>query len=499
MSYKFVASFNHGGVPIRLRTDPFVLGLSLITLVITMVRADLACAADASALAPLAPLPPMTFKIAQGSVSAPQEPLAQLLARAKSLSASGKFVDAYELLAREEDLYIGVIDFDYALGRAALDAKRPDKATLAFSRVLALDPKHAGAMIDMGRAYLALGNYEQASISFENLLALNPPPAVRTQLQAYLDQARRKVPAAEDPSPPPRRLSSRGYLAATLGRSSNVNLSPSQSQVFVPVFGAIYELSSQNVAKADRFAGVTGGMDAILPLNDTYSLIGGGELAQRKNQNESDFDLGGLGARLGFTAATQTQLLRVQLFGAREYQGGSPSRDMNALGADYFRSVGSETTLLGFAQGGKMRYVPEAIKIYDVNFVTLGTGVSRKFAEESTAFVTISTGYQNDVGGNPSGDKRTLGLRVGGDAGILPRLRLIGNAGWEQGRYNGFDPSFLTERRDMRANYDITLQYALGQRTFLGLGYAQTNQRSNIDIYEFDRKESSITVRHEFR
>jgi len=186
------------------------------------------------------------------------------------------------------------------------------------------------------------------------------------------------------------------------------------------------------------------------------------------------------------------------LFAAREYQGGSPSRDMNALGVDYFKSIGSGTNLLAYAQGGRMRYVPEAIRIYDANFVTLGVGASRKFAEESTAFVTISTGYQNDVGGNPSGDKRPLGLRIGGDATIMPRLRLIGSAGWEQGRYDGFDPSFLTERRDSRRYYDISLQYALAQRIFLGLGIAQTNQRSNIYIYEYDRKESSMTLRYEF-
>jgi outer membrane protein len=469
---------------------------------IAILQAVFACGAGAAELAPLAPLPPMTYKIAQGSVSAPQQPLARLLARAKALSAAGKFADAYVLLALEEDTYIGVIEFDYALGRAALDARRPDKATLAFSRVLALDPKHAGAMIDIGRAYLALGNFEQARVTFELLLDLNPPPAVRTQLQGYLEQARQArvaPPAGEDLSPRPRSLSTRGYLAATVGHSTNVNLSPGQSQVFIPVFGAIYQLSSQNVAKADGFAGVSGGVDATLPLNNTYSLIGGGEFAQRKNSHESDFDLGGLGARIGFTAATPTQLLRVQLFGAREYQGGSPSRDMNALGVDYFRSVGADTTFLAFGQGGKMRYVPESIKIYDANFVTLGVGASRKFAEESTGFVTISTGYQNDVGGNPSGDKRPLGLRVGGDASIMPRLRLMGSAGWEQGHYNGFDPSFLTERRDIRTNYEIALQYALGQRTFVGLGFAQTNQRSNIEIYEYDRKESSITVRHEFR
>lgn len=461
--------------------------------VITIVQAVLACEAGASGLALR---PASKLQIAQAPVSAPRPPLADLLARAKSLFSSGKFIDAYELLASAEDTYIGVIEFDYAFGRAALEAGRPDKATLALSRVLALDPSHAGALIDIGRAYLALGNYEQARVTFETLLGLNPPPAVRTQLQAYLEQARA---AGRDLSPRPGGLSPRGYLAAILGRSTNVNMSPGQSQVFVPVFGAIYELSKQNVAKADGFAGVMAGMDASLPVNDTYSLIGGGEFSQRRNDHESLFNLGGLGMRLGIAAATQTQLMRAQLFTGREYQGDSPSRDMNALGVDYLRSAGPDTQLLAFAQKGRLRYLPETIKIYDADFATLGIGASRKFAGESTAFVTISTGYQNDVGGNPSGDRDQLRLRVGADTAILSRLKLMGIATWERGQYDRIDPSFLTERLDFLTYFELALEYALAQRTSLRLSLAQTDQRSNISIYAYDRTEGWLTLRYEFR
>ena len=209
--------------------------LTLVFAIIAFAQAVDAGAADAAGLSPAV----SKFEIAQAPAAAPRPPLADLLARAKALSSAGKFLDAYELLAAAEDTYIGVIEFDYALGRAALDAGRPDKATLALSRVLALDPGHAGALIDIGRAYLALGNYDQARATFETLLSLAPPPAVRAQLQAYLEQARA---AGQDRSPESGR-SHHGYLAAVYGRSSNVNQSPGQSQVFIPAFGAAYELS----------------------------------------------------------------------------------------------------------------------------------------------------------------------------------------------------------------------------------------------------------------
>jgi tetratricopeptide (TPR) repeat protein len=79
---------------------------------------------------------------------AAQSALADLLTRAAAMSDEGKHAEAYALLSAEEDTHIGEIAYDYALGRAALHAGRPDRATIAFARVLALDPAHAGALID---------------------------------------------------------------------------------------------------------------------------------------------------------------------------------------------------------------------------------------------------------------------------------------------------------------------------------------------------------------
>src|SRR5260221_14428486 len=52
-------------------------------------------------------------------------PLDELLAQARGFTAAGKPEDAYALLARAEDDYIGEPRFDYALGRAALEAAQP--------------------------------------------------------------------------------------------------------------------------------------------------------------------------------------------------------------------------------------------------------------------------------------------------------------------------------------------------------------------------------------
>ena len=45
----------------------------------------------------------------------------------------------------------------------------------------------------------------------------------------------------------------------------------------------------------------------------------------------------------------------------------------------------------------------------------------------------------------------------------------------------------------------LALEYALAQRTSLRLSLAQTDQRSNISIYAYDRIEGWLTLRYEFR
>jgi tetratricopeptide (TPR) repeat protein len=438
--------------------------------------------------------PASKFQIAQGPAATSEAPLEELLARAEALSSSAKFLEAYELLVREEDAYIGVIEFDYALGRAALNAGRPDKATLAFSRVLALDPSHAGASIDIGRAYLALGDFARARAAFQGLLALDPPPPVRAQLQAYLAQTESRQADGGLPGG----MSYQGYIAANLGRSTNVNQSPTQSQVFVPAIGSNFELSNQNVKKADGFASISAGLEAAQALDGTYSMIFGGEFVERRNFHEFSFDVGGVNLHLGLGAAMGAHQWRVQRLVGRDYLGGSASRDLDVFAFNYLGPLATDTQLLVSAQAGRLRNVPEGLRIFDADFVTWGLGAARKIAEQSTAFVIFSTGRQNDVGGNPSGDKRLLGARVGAEAAIQPRLKLTGVIAWERGNYNRFDEAFFTERRDTRWTLEAALQVALERNLFLRLGISHSDQRSNIPIYEYSRSEWWLMLRREF-
>ena len=426
---------------------------------------------------------------AAAGAAAAGEPLAELLARARAAASSQGPAAAYKLLAAAEDEHIGEIEFDYALGRAALDAGRPDRATLAFTRVLALDPLHAGALIDTGRAYLALGNPAQARAAFEAVLSLDPPPAVRDQVLAL---------AARSGAAPAGRLALRGYVEASAGWSSNVNQSPAAAQVFVPAFGASFDLAQQNVARSDSFFALAGGIDAALPVDGSLALIGGAEFLQRWHRHERAFDLGAVGLRGGLALAGEERLTRAQLVAMRSDLGHEPSRETAALALEHIMSRRSVGALTLFAQGGAFRHPLESLRLFDADFLTLGATL-QKLGEHSSVLLGVAAGGEDDTGGNPAGDKRLFSVRAAGETRLTPRLSLSAGAAWQRGRYDRIDPSFLQERDDKRTDLDLGLQYALSQGLSLRLGLTWTEQRSNIPIYAFVRDEAWLGLRHEFR
>ena len=110
----------------------------------------------------------------------------EIVDRANALARQGNAAGAFALLEPLEPQRAGEIDFDYALGTAALDSGKPDRATIALERILAVDPNFAGARLDLGRALFAMGSDDLAKNEFETVLGQNPPAAVKPLIEKYL-------------------------------------------------------------------------------------------------------------------------------------------------------------------------------------------------------------------------------------------------------------------------------------------------------------------------
>ena len=74
----------------------------------------------------------------------------------KLLVDTGKSSEAYAIMAPEEENFSGNIDVDYIFAIAALDSGNVEKSISIFDRILSINPKFAGARIDLARAYFLI-------------------------------------------------------------------------------------------------------------------------------------------------------------------------------------------------------------------------------------------------------------------------------------------------------------------------------------------------------
>lgn len=426
----------------------------------------------------------------------------KLLRDADALIRSGNPGDAYVLLEPLEFEHAGEVRFDYLIGIAALDSGKPDKATFAFERVLAVDPDFAAARLDMARAYYQLGDLQRARTEFAAALEQNPSDAARANIRKYLD--------AIDAQNSGKRTRVTAYVAGSIGRDSNVNFSDSHSQVFVDRFATIATLDSANVKAADNYYAAAAGGEITHDLNAKWKVYAGGDLRKRGNSNRTQFDSLSLDARAGVILEARADRLRAGVLAGRYDLGGVHNSDTTGFKGEWSHVFSPSNQLAAFAQSVQYRYVDAFMQPNDFDQQALGLGWLHVFAGgRSSLSGSVHYGFEKDVspivtvaspaGGRNDGARRFRGVRVGGQSDFIQSITLFASTGMQAGDYNKVNYYFLRQRNDrlfdltMGANWHWDRLWTLRPQ----LNYSRNE--SNIAIYDYNRMDVSLTVRRDFR
>src|SRR5262249_40492218 len=175
--------------------------------------------------------------------------------------------------------------FDYLLGVAALDSGRNEDAIIAFERVLALVPNHAGAQMDLARAYYATGSFDLAEAAFLKLRESNPPPAAQQAISRYLEAIQSRKQQT--------RAGWTGFGELGLGWDSNLTGVPQD-------FGAAaqqsfglggVEATGNSIKRSAAFVQGIAAADYSLPISRGWRAFAGGQGLGRAYRRESDFAL----------------------------------------------------------------------------------------------------------------------------------------------------------------------------------------------------------------
>jgi tetratricopeptide (TPR) repeat protein len=430
-----------------------------------------------------------------------------LVSHARGLLAAGNPKQAYEELSAAQDRMSGQPEFDYLLGVAALDSGRLDEAIIAFERVLAVMPNHAGAQMDLARAYYAAGSFDLAQAAFEKLRDENPPPAAREAIGRYLQAIEERKHQTQ--------AGWARYGELGLGYDSNIT--------GVPVnFGAAAQQSfnlsgieptGNAIKRSAAFLQAGAGADYFRPLTRGWSAFGGGEVHGRGYAGESDFNSYAAELHGGGALNEGPNQWRFGAYYNGYWQQGDapgdpqPTNDRRMGGAtvDWRHALDSKTQVGLGLQLNAVRFPTNSVEDFDQ--VYLSGSWLHSFERKGvpllyvTAFVTDDRARNDFTGATPgtttSKSKNLAGVRSVLQYSLDPKVQLYGSVGLIARRdQDSFARSTTVEKgRDTYADATLGVAWTFRDKCALRLQYTYSRNSSNIDIYDFDRSEISSTIR----
>jgi tetratricopeptide (TPR) repeat protein len=413
----------------------------------------------------------------------------QLTDQAKRLLQERKAKEAYDLLMPLQSKRAGEVEYDYLLGVAALDAGDAQQAVFALERVLAVDPNYLQARAEIARAYFVLGEKENARREFRTVRESRELPE---EARAAVD---RFLFALE-----PQRTFLRGYVEATVGYDTNVNSATSRTTVALPALGGIIGvLDPLGTQISDGFWGLGAGASLSHALTNEWWALGSVAYNGKFNFDEDRFNTGTLdgsvGARWGRGDDALIGLVQGQRFAVDN------DNYRNSVGgtAQWLHNLSPTQQVTVFGQFAALRYADQEPR--DANRAIGGVAYSQavQAAFSPVVFASGYAGEEKERDSNyPHLGHKPAGVRLGGQLSFAPTAVGFASLGYEYRRYNGPDPFFLTTRRDQQLDVILGLNYGIAPQWTVRPQFGYTRNFSNIDITDYDRIVTSVSVRRDF-
>jgi tetratricopeptide (TPR) repeat protein len=423
----------------------------------------------------------------------PAWPAGPDLEKAESLLRANRAREAFDLLEPHEFDAAGDLKYDYLLGLAALQSGRPDKASLVFERVLAVEPRYLGVRLDLGRAYYQMGDLARAAQEFQTVLAQSPPPDLKAAAERYM--------AAIAETRRPRRLSLLAYLEVGGGRDTNVNSATSTNPILLPAANnQPFFLDPSGVARADNYlTGAVGGEVGYL-LTPRWSVFAGADARYRSYAEVDTANTGTFDARAGAGLSLGEHFLRTTALGGRYFLDDESNRDYFGGSFDWRYQPGAQDQLSLTLTYLPYRYVPEAQKINDFDLGLVGLGWLHVFGTGRTLIsLNVNAGHEEDTEGRPDGRARLTGGRVFVQTAVTSRIGAFATVGAQRTEYQTVNETFLVKRADWLFDATVGLNWQFARDWALRPQVQLTRNDSNIEINEFNRADLSLNLRKDFR
>ena len=413
----------------------------------------------------------------------------ELVSAAKSELSAGNAEAAFSTLSAEESNYAGEIEFDYWLGMTANRAGKPSRALFALERVLAQQPNHAAARLELAVAYTRLNLGEAARRELDILDAQNPPPAAAEQIVAL----RKQLGLADEA----RRFKKRiAFVTAEAGYDDNAGTYPKD-------FGLPGLPGPEEIASP--FAQIAAGVRQNVDLQQNQRLAFSANAQIKRftddgdniNEDATQFDQDFVGGRAEWSR---------DLDGQREVAAGADVGYLQLDGEHYYTYFGgdaewrhqrsAETRTLFTIGLRSMQFENDQ---YDNLMSRIRAGVRHRLSPSWQLSGDVAMEYEAETNDRPGGD--ALRASLTGSAAWLyrPSERLVGDLNYARTEYTTeYAAPFNDVRRDDRVlvgvNWEKTFQRVWQLRARL----QYRDQDSTLSTYTFDQTSGSVSLTRYF-
>ena len=435
-----------------------------------------------------------------------------LLQQATALIRGGKPADAYNLLEPKEAEYSGEIAFDYMLGMAALDSGKPDRATIAFERVLAGNPNFAGARLDLARAYFAMGSDDLAKKEFETVLNTQNPPGqvvavIKKHLEAIEERQQAKIQQVT------------AYLETSVGHDDNITAATGDNTAGVAgILGMAradlvsmfnYEPTGSSLHYSGMYTAVAGGVDfnRLVSEENGISVFAGIDVKQRVYNKVSAMNNLNMDFRAGVSLANGDDSYRLTgTFGQYRQSGftaGTNSfRDTAGFSAEWKRSFGDRDQMTWSVGYSEPRYL--TTQSQNTRQVSLSGSWLHIFEGKMTPLIFANANRSID---KPANGGSNMGRN---NTGVLAHFQftplentdffLSGGATVRHDSSPGARSPGLADfyARDETQSLSFGVTTRPWEKWTIKGSVALTNNRSNLSLYQYRRNDSSVSLRRDF-
>ena len=418
-----------------------------------------------------------------------------VLVQAKQQLDSGNAQVAYSLLIPFQSQRAGDPEYDFLLGSSALELGKNTEAVFALERVLAVQPNNAPARAQIARAYFNLKETEAAKREFENVKKQEVPPEVSATIDRFLDAITR-VEESE-------RTVIRGFVEFGIGYDTNVNSATADNQVAVPAFGGlVFGLAPAAQKLGDEFISFGGGLGFVHPISKQLSLFGGLAYQNRTLTSETQFSTYYYDANLGLSYRWDRDTVSV----AAQYNSfwvdnqqlyNDAYRNAAGATAQWQHDFDSRNQISFFLQYSNMSYPDQQIR--DANRYIGGAGYAHAFGSGTVITYAGLYGGAEKVKADdaPQLGNDIYGARFGAQWNLNEKYALFANGSAERRLYGGPDPYFLDDRADTQYSASAGLIFVPKKNLRITPQVSWTDNKSNIEIDQFDRVIYQITLRQD--